>query len=85
MKKNLKKQDCPDHCRFADLPVRHLRNSIRDQRQGLAGAISKRIHLGLDLQGGVHLILQVQVSEAVSDETDSAVAGDQQDTLKTAT
>ncbi len=47
--------------------------------QGVSGkalldAMTKRIHLGLDLQGGVHLILQVKVSEAVSDETDSAVA-----------
>jgi preprotein translocase subunit SecD len=30
----------------------------------------KRIKLGLDLQGGTHLILQVQVQEAVSQETD---------------
>src|SRR5580704_14159542 len=29
-----------------------------------------RIKLGLDLQGGTHLILQVQVQEAVSLETD---------------
>jgi preprotein translocase subunit SecD len=55
--------------------------------QGVSGkdlqaAMSKQIHLGLDLQGGVHLILQVQVSEAVSDETDSAVARIK-DTLKT--
>ncbi|HVA94593.1 MAG TPA: protein translocase subunit SecD, partial [Candidatus Dormibacteraeota bacterium] len=28
------------------------------------------IKLGLDLQGGTHLILQVQVQEAVSQETD---------------
>jgi len=42
--------------------------------KALLDAMSKRIHLGLDLQGGVHLILQVVVSEAVSDETDSAVA-----------
>ena len=42
--------------------------------KALLGAVTKRIHLGLDLQGGVHLILQVQVAEAVSDETDSAVA-----------
>jgi preprotein translocase subunit SecD len=47
--------------------------------QGFSGkaivdAMTKRIHLGLDLQGGVHLILQVQVAEAVSDETDSTVA-----------
>jgi preprotein translocase subunit SecD len=49
----------------------------------LAAALTKRIHLGLDLQGGVHLILQVVVSEAVSDETDSMVSRLQQD-LKTA-
>ena len=45
----------------------------------LAAAITRRIHLGLDLQGGVHLILQVQVQEAVSDETDSTVARIKQD------
>lgn len=32
-----------------------------------------RIKLGLDLQGGTHLILQVQVNEAVRQETDQAV------------
>ncbi len=42
--------------------------------KALKAAISNRIHLGLDLQGGVHLILKVQVSEAVSDETDSAAS-----------
>jgi preprotein translocase subunit SecD len=42
--------------------------------KALLAAMTKRIHLGLDLQGGVHLILQVQVAEAVSDETDSTVA-----------
>ena len=55
---------------------------------GLAGkamleSITKRIHLGLDLHGGAHLILQVVVSEAVSAETDSAVGRIQQ-ALKTA-
>jgi preprotein translocase subunit SecD len=39
----------------------------------LLHAISKRIHLGLDLQGGAHLILQVQVSDAVNDETNNTV------------
>ncbi len=34
---------------------------------------SRRIKLGLDLQGGTHLILQVQVQEAVSQETDQNV------------
>src|SRR5580693_6003239 len=34
---------------------------------------SKQIKLGLDLQGGTHLILQVQVQEAIAHETDSTV------------
>ena len=34
---------------------------------------SKQIKLGLDLQGGTHLILQVQVQEAISQETDQTV------------
>jgi preprotein translocase subunit SecD len=50
--------------------------------KALQAAISNRIHLGLDLQGGVHLILQVQVAEAVGDETDSAAAR-VRDALKT--
>ena len=55
---------------------------------GLSGSallqsITKRIHLGLDLQGGAHLILQVVVKEAVSAETDSALGRIQQ-ALKTA-
>src|SRR5579862_2682626 len=33
----------------------------------------KRIRLGLDLQGGTHLILQVQVNEAISMQTDQAL------------
>jgi preprotein translocase subunit SecD len=34
---------------------------------------SRQIKLGLDLQGGTHLILQVQVQEAVAQETDTTV------------
>ena len=34
---------------------------------------SKQIRLGLDLQGGTHLILQVQVQEAIAQETDTTV------------
>ena len=34
---------------------------------------SHQIKLGLDLQGGTHLVLQVQVQEAVSQETDQMV------------
>jgi preprotein translocase subunit SecD len=33
----------------------------------------KQIKLGLDLQGGTHLILQVQVQEAIAQETDQTV------------
>src|SRR6202045_2542581 len=32
-----------------------------------------QIKLGLDLQGGTHLILQVQVQEAIAQETDQTV------------
>ena len=51
--------------------------------KALGDSITKRIHLGLDLRGGAHLILQVVVSEAVSAETDDAVQRVEQD-LKTA-
>jgi preprotein translocase subunit SecD len=34
---------------------------------------SRRIKLGLDLQGGTHLVLQVQVQEAIAQETDQMV------------
>jgi preprotein translocase subunit SecD len=40
---------------------------------GLKQAVLDRIHLGLDLKGGTHLILEVMVNEAVSAETDHAV------------
>src|SRR5579864_7782998 len=36
-------------------------------------AMTNRIHLGLDLKGGTHLILQVQVNDAVNAESDRAV------------
>ena len=42
--------------------------------KSLLEAITKRIHLGLDLKGGAHLILQVQVADAVNAETDNLVA-----------
>ena len=38
--------------------------------EGLKSNFVKQIKLGLDLQGGTHLILQVQVQEAISQETD---------------
>jgi len=42
--------------------------------QALLAAMGQRIHLGLDLKGGAHLILQVVVSEAVNAQTDDDVA-----------
>jgi preprotein translocase subunit SecD len=47
--------------------------------KALTEAMTKRIHLGLDLRGGVHLILKVVVEEAVSAETDNTVGRIQQD------
>jgi preprotein translocase subunit SecD len=47
--------------------------------KAIMDSIAQRIHLGLDLRGGAHLILQVVVSEAVSAETDNAVGRIQQD------
>ncbi len=41
--------------------------------QGLLSSITDRIHLGLDLRGGTHLILQVQVNDAVKVDADNAV------------
>jgi preprotein translocase subunit SecD len=49
----------------------------------LLSQLTQHIHLGLDLQGGVHLILRVQVKEAVGSETDNTLARIEQD-LKTA-
>jgi preprotein translocase subunit SecD len=40
---------------------------------GLLAAITKRINLGLDLKGGTHLILQVQVNDAVNVDSDNAL------------
>src|ERR1700690_1025612 len=42
-------------------------------RSGLVAALQNRIHLGLDLKGGTHLILQVQVNDAVNSDSDRAV------------
>ncbi len=41
--------------------------------EGLKQAVLSRINLGLDLKGGMHLILQVMVNEAVSTQTDTVV------------
>jgi preprotein translocase subunit SecD len=37
---------------------------------GLKQSLKNRIHLGLDLQGGIHLVLKVNVIEAVNSATD---------------
>ena len=42
------------------------RHAVRDN-------FARQIKLGLDLQGGTHLILQVQVQEAIAQETDQTV------------
>src|SRR6266446_192263 len=41
-------------------------------KQGLLASMTDRIHLGLDLTGGTHLILQVQVNDAVNVDSDNA-------------
>jgi preprotein translocase subunit SecD len=41
--------------------------------KGLLAAMTDRIHLGLDLKGGTHLILQVQVNDAVNADSDRAI------------
>ncbi|MFP5237550.1 MAG: protein translocase subunit SecD [Acidobacteriota bacterium] len=50
--------------------------------KAIVQALTNRIHLGLDLQGGAHLILQVQVQDAINAETDNAIASLQQDLKK---
>src|ERR1700691_254875 len=47
--------------------------------KALLQAMGQNIHLGLDLRGGAHLILQVVVSEAVSAETDNVAVAIQQE------
>src|SRR5277367_6329524 len=42
--------------------------------KGILAAITDRIHLGLDLRGGTHLILQVKVNDAVNVDSDNAIA-----------
>src|ERR1700691_1764466 len=41
--------------------------------QALLTAVSDHIHLGLDLKGGTHLILQVQVNDAVNVVAQNAI------------
>lgn len=41
---------------------------------GVLAGIQQNIHLGLDLRGGTHLILQVMVKDAINSTTDQGVA-----------
>jgi preprotein translocase subunit SecD len=41
--------------------------------QGILASMQERIHLGLDLRGGTHLILQVQVNDAVKADSERAI------------
>jgi len=41
--------------------------------EGIRTAMTDRIHLGLDLRGGTHLILQVQVNDAVNVDAQNAI------------
>jgi len=56
-------------CIFGLVGLPALPTSIAQLRDNF----SRRIKLGLDLQGGTHLILQVQVNEAVSLQTDQSI------------
>src|SRR5437016_10556442 len=49
---------------------------------GFRAAIQQNIHLGLDLKGGTHLILQVAVDEAVNAETDRTLQQLREDLAK---
>jgi preprotein translocase subunit SecD len=48
----------------------------------LKQSIADRIHLGLDLKGGTHLVLEVHVAEAIVSATDRDVARLEQDLAK---
>lgn len=43
------------------------------KERGLVAGIQQNIHLGLDLKGGTHLILQVMVNDAINVDSDQAV------------
>jgi preprotein translocase subunit SecD len=49
-------------------------NPMAWSAKGLVASVRDQIHLGLDLRGGTHLILQVQVSDAVNVDSDNAIA-----------
>src|SRR5476649_675943 len=50
--------------------------------EGLKAALLDRIHLGLDLKGGTHLILQVMVNDAVNAESERSIEALKQELTK---
>jgi preprotein translocase subunit SecD len=56
-------------CIYVLIGTPNFPTSIQDIKDNF----SHQIRLGLDLQGGTHLILQVQVQEAIAQETDQTV------------
>src|SRR5246127_4079397 len=56
-------------CIYGLLGLPTFPTSVADVKANFA----HQIKLGLDLQGGTHLILQVQVQEAIAQETDQTV------------
>jgi preprotein translocase subunit SecD len=56
-------------CIYSLIGVPTFPTSVADLKSNFA----HQIQLGLDLQGGTHLILQVQVQEAIAQETDQTV------------
>ena len=58
-------------------PAKSIDSMKKASQRGVGAAllagIQENIHLGLDLKGGTHLILQVMVDEAVNSETERAV------------
>jgi preprotein translocase subunit SecD len=42
--------------------------------RGILTSMTNRIHLGLDLRGGTHLVLEVQINDAVNIDSDNAMA-----------
>src|SRR5271169_5730950 len=51
-------------------------------KDDLQANLKNNIHLGLDLKGGSHLVLQVQVQDAIKAEADRAIETMQDDLRK---
>jgi preprotein translocase subunit SecD len=56
-------------CIYGLIGLPNFPNSVAQVKENFG----KQIKLGLDLQGGTHLVLQVQVQEAIAQETDQMV------------